>query len=161
MRNEILDANYTQNNQIGAPRTKHITHQFGGTLGGALKKDRDFIFISFEGFHEIVPFPVVADVAPLDMVSGQNFQSYGQTIYDPATGTTCVSKVSVSGTCSSTFVRQPFPGDVIPLSRISPIGAKILSYYPAPNTYGVTQNFVDSGGTGSITTSSPSCVTTG
>ncbi len=148
MRNEILDANYTQNNQIGAPRTKHITHQFGGTLGGALKKDRDFIFVSFEGFHEIVPFPVVANVPPMDMRTGQNFAGYGQTIYDPSTGTTCVSKVSVSGTCSSTFVRQPFPGDVIPLSRISPIGAKILSYYPAPNTYGVTQNFVDSGSTG-------------
>ena len=35
MRNQILDANHTQNNMIGAPRGKHITNQFGGTVGGA------------------------------------------------------------------------------------------------------------------------------
>src|SRR5215472_7192743 len=28
MRNSLLDANYTQNNQVGKPRGKHITHQF-------------------------------------------------------------------------------------------------------------------------------------
>src|SRR5215472_12514400 len=99
MRNSILDANYTQNNQVqpdGAPRGKHITHQFGGTIGGALKKDRDFIFGSFEGFHEIVPFPVSATVPPADIYDGQHFSKYKITVYDPTTGTTCVNKVSVS-----------------------------------------------------------------
>jgi hypothetical protein len=136
MRNSILDANYTQNNQVlpnGAPRGKHITHQFGGTLGGALRKDRDFVFFSFEGFHEIVPFPVTATVPPKDIYDGQHFSEYKITVYDPATGHVCVSKVDVSGTCSSTYIRNPFPGDTIPQSRMSPIAQKILSYYPAPN----------------------------
>jgi hypothetical protein len=131
MRNSILDANYTQNNQVlpnGAPRGKHITHQFGGTIGGALKKDRDFVFFSFEGFHEIVPFPVTATVPPQDVLGGQNFSKYKITIYDPATGHTCVAKVDVTGNCTTAFIRNPFPGDVIPQSRISQIGAKILSY---------------------------------
>jgi hypothetical protein len=44
-----------------------------------------------------------------------------------------VNKVSVSGTCTTAFIRSPFPGDAIPQSRISPIGQKILSFYPAPN----------------------------
>src|ERR1035441_6284271 len=156
MRNSILDANYTQNNQVlpnGAPRGKHITHQYGGTLGGALKKDRDFVFVSFEGFHEIVPFPVTATVPPADTLGGQNFTKYKITIYDPATGRTCVNKVDVSGTCTTAFIRSPFPGNVIPASRISPIGAKILSGYPAPNTTPATastfaQTFVYSNSTG-------------
>jgi hypothetical protein len=155
MRNSILDANYTQNNQVlpnGAPRGKHITHQFGGTVGGALKKDRDFVFFSFEGFHEIVPFPVTATVPAHDALDGQHFSEYKITVYDPATGHTCVSKVDVTGNCSSTFIRNPFPGDVIPQSRISPIGQKLLSYYPtaniaaAPGTFAQTFDYSNSTG---------------
>jgi hypothetical protein len=148
LRNSILDANYTQNNQVGAPRGKHITNQFGGTMGGPLQRDKDFIFVSFEGFRERVPFPVVADVPPMDLRDGQHFTEYKITIYDPLTGHVCVDKVDVSGTCSSTYIRKPFPGNVLPPSRISPIAQKILSFYPAPNAPGFTQNFVFSNSTG-------------
>lgn len=148
LRNSVLDANYTQNNLVGAPRGKHITNQFGGTLGGKVRKDKDFIFASFEGFRERVPFPVVADVPPLDLRDGQHFTKYNITVYDPQTGVPCVSKVTIPGTCTSAFIRTAFPGNVIPASRISPIGTKILSYYPAPNTTGFTQNFVYANSTG-------------
>src|SRR5450432_533362 len=89
MRNSVLDANYTQNNLVGAPRGKHITNQFGGTVGGKVRQDKDFIFVSFEGFRERVPFPVVADVPPLDLRDGQHFSKYNVTIYDPETGVPC------------------------------------------------------------------------
>ena len=97
LRNSVLDANYTQNNQVGAPRGKHITNQFGGTLGGAIRKDKDFLFASFEGFRERVPFPVVANVPPLDLRGGQHFTEYGIKINDPLTGHTCVNKVDFNG----------------------------------------------------------------
>ncbi len=148
IRNSVFDANYTQNNQVGAPRGKHITNQFGGTGGGAIRKDKDFVFFSFEGFQERVPFPVVANVPPMDLRDGQHFSAYKWTVYDPLTVSDCVDKVSVSGTCSSPYIRKAFPGNVIPQSRINPIGQKILTYYPAPNTVGVTQNFVYSNSTG-------------
>jgi hypothetical protein len=148
LRNSVLDANYTQNNQVGAPRGKHITNQFGGTLGGAVRKDKDFFFVSFEGFRERVPFPVVANVPPMDLRDGQHFTEYNMKVYDPLTGHNCVDKVDVSGTCASPYIRYPFPGNVIPESRISPIAQKILSYYPAPNIGGLTQNFVYSNSTG-------------
>jgi hypothetical protein len=147
MRNSILDANYTQNNQVGAPRGKHITNQFGGTYGMALRKSREFVFLSFEGFRERVPFPVVASVPPMDLRDGQHFSEFKMTINDPLTGHACVNKVDVT-TCASTFIRAPFPGNVIPANRISPVGQKILSYYPAPNIDGLTQNFVFSNSTG-------------
>ena len=155
IRNSILDANYTQNNQVGAPRGKHITHQFGGTVGGPVRKDKDFLFGSFEGFREIVPFPVVANTPPTDLRDGQHFTKYGETVYDPATGVPCVNKVNVSGTCSSAFIRTAFPGNVIPVSRISPIGAKLLTFYPEANTGGFTQNYVYSNSTGRYSYNQP------
>ncbi len=148
VRNSTFDANYTQNNQVGAGKGKHNTHQFGGTLGGPIRKDRDFVFVSFEGFHEIVPFPVVSNTPPVDLRDGRHFTQYNMKIYDPLTGHACVDKVDVSGTCGSAFIRNPFPGNVIPLSRMSPIGSRILALYPAPNIGGLTQNFVRTNGTG-------------
>src|ERR1044071_5088105 len=114
MRNSVLDANYTQNNQVGAPRGKHITNQFGGTLGGNIRKDKDFFFASFDGFRERVPLPVVANVPPLDLRDGQHFSKYKMKIADPLPGHVDVDKVEVSGTCSTPYIRTPFPGNVIP-----------------------------------------------
>ena len=41
-----------------------------------------------------------------------------------------------SRTRNGTFSRQTFPGNIIPASRISPIGKKILDLYPLPNQPG-------------------------
>ena len=35
---------------------------------------------------------------------------------------------------------QPFPGNIIPQSQISPVALKLLQYYPAPNLAGTTSN---------------------
>lgn len=146
LRNHLLDANYTQLNAAGKPREKHIVNQFSVTLGGALRRNRDFIFTSFEGWRERVPFAVVADVPPLDLRTGESFTKYNMNIYDPLTAHPCVDRVDVSGTCSSPTIRNPFPGNVLPRSRISPIGQKILSFYPEPNYVGMTDNYVSHSG---------------
>lgn len=143
MRNNVLDANTTQNNRVGAPRGKHITHQFGGTYGGMIRKERDYVFFSFEGFRERVPFPVVTDTVPMDLRDGKNFSNYRIKIYDPLTNHICQKGVDTTGNanCFSTYVRTPFPLDEIPASRISAIGKKILGLWPAPNFAAQTQNF--------------------
>ncbi len=150
-RNAIFDANYTQNNRVGAPRGKHITNQFGGTLGGRLRRDREFVFLSFEGFRERVPFPVVASTVPLDLRDGQHFDAYKIKIYDPLTARACVPGVDTANlntACYSPYQRDPFPGNVLPPSRISPVGQKILSLYPAPMLPTMQQNHVASNNTG-------------
>jgi hypothetical protein len=147
MRNSVLDASTTQNNRIGAGRGKHITHQFGGTIGAAIRRDKDFIFVSFEGFRERVPFGLVTDTPPLDLRDGLHFNSYNLNVFDPLTVHKCAAGVDAKS-CSGVYIRNPFPGDVIPASRVSPIGAKILSLYPAPNAPGQTQNFFGAGNDG-------------
>ena len=137
-RNRVLDANNFALNYAGASKARHNQNQFGGVFGGPIRKDKDFIFASFEGWQEIVPFPGSGVTAvPVDIRDGQHFAQYGMVEYDPLTTHPCGAATEpCSGSTGSTYWRNPFPGDVIPKSRISPIAQKILSYLPAPNQPG-------------------------
>jgi len=156
-RNAVFDANYFQNNTTGQPRPKHNQHQYGGVVGGPIRKDKDFIFGSFEGWIERIGFPTLQSVAPVPLRDGQHFNDFGITIYDPLTTHVCGTKpnetaafCTVSGT-RRTYIRDPFPNNVIPASRLSPIGQKILSYYPNPTGGFETRlnnNFVNGGNVG-------------
>ena len=137
-RNRVLDANNFGNNAAGQQKGRHNQNQFGGVVGGPIRKDKDFMFMSFEGWQEVVPFPGSGVTAvPLDIRDGQHFAQYGMVEYDPLTTHPCGAPTEpCSGSTGSTYWRNPFPGDVIPASRISPVAQKILSYLPAPNTAG-------------------------
>lgn len=137
-RNRVLDANTRQNNALGVGRGFRNQHQFGGTIGGPVRKDRDFLFFSFEGWREVVPFPSNVSVPPVE-IRGGDFSSFvpqGQTgvirIYDPLTSFPCTNP-GANCRAGGVFRRLQFPGNRIPASRISPIGRAILGYYPAPN----------------------------
>ncbi len=137
-RNRILDANTRQNNALGVGRGFRNQHQFGGTVGGPIRKDNDFVFFSFEGWREVTPFPSNVSVPPVEIRGGDfsGFVPAGQggtvKIYDPLTAFPCTT---AGANCRSggVFRRLPFAGNRIPASRISPIGQKFLGYYPAPN----------------------------
>ena len=154
-RNKVFDANSFQNNLIGAPKPKHNQHQWGGVVGGPIRKDKDFIFFSFEGWRERIGFPAVGSVPPTLLRDGLHFTDLGYKIYDPATTHRCGTK-EPSSTCKGrTFIRDPFPGNVIPLDRISPIGKAIVSYFPKENAPGLNNNFVASGNVGRYTYNQP------
>ena len=131
-RNAVLDANRTENKQPtpNKARPPHNQNQFGGTFGGAIRKDKDFIFGSFEGWREIQPASVISSVPHPLLRDGQNFTALGYKIYDPVTSAICGPPTNCQG---SAYIRQPFPGNVIPQSRISPVAQKVLSYFPQPN----------------------------
>ncbi|HYP12895.1 MAG TPA: hypothetical protein VEQ63_03140, partial [Bryobacteraceae bacterium] len=126
----------------------HKQHQFGGIVGGPIRRNKDLVFFSFEGWQEVVPFPATSTVPPLDMRDGKNFAKYGYRIYDPLTRRPCAAPQNCQG---QAFISDPFPNNEIPESRISPIGKRILSYYPAPNapnSQAINNNFVASGNLG-------------
>ena len=148
--NAVFDANTIENNRDGEPRGKHNTHQFGAAIGGPIRKDKDFFFASYEGFREVAAYPIVSDTPPLDLRTGQAFTKYGIKVYDPLTAHLCKPGVDTPTgvACFGTQVRYQFPNNVIPSSRISPIGQSILSLYPAPNGPGLVQNYLAFGNTG-------------
>ncbi len=156
-RNAVFDANYFQNNATGQPKPKHNQHQYGGVYGGPIRKDKDFIFGSFEGWIERIGFPTLQSVPPDLLRDGQHFSNLGITIYDPLTTHMCGSKAGETDAFCTlngarrTFVRDPFPGNVIPANRLSPIGQKLLSYYPKPSggvEMRLNNNFVAGGNVG-------------
>ena len=92
-------------------------------------KDKTFFFVSYEHYHwNTLGRSQISSVPTLAQRGGdfsQTFNTAGQlnTIYDPATGQ------SVNGT----WVRTPFPGNIIPANRINSVGANMANAYPVPN----------------------------
>ena len=89
-------------------------HQFGGTIGGPMLRNRTFFFASYEGMRERQGL-VFNNVVPTAAMKTGNFSGSSRVIYDPLT-------------------RQPFPGNVIPASRLSPQALYFAGFVPDPNT---------------------------
>jgi hypothetical protein len=58
-RNRVLDANDFFNVPLGIPRLDLKRNQFGGTLGGPIRKDKIFFFLAYQGQKQIQAVPDV------------------------------------------------------------------------------------------------------
>lgn len=97
-----------------------IYNQAGGTVGGPIKKNKLFYFVSYDGTFDRSIITGYATVPSARMRTGDMSQS-PTVIYDPLTG-----NPGGSG-------RTAFPNKIIPSSRISPITQKIMDRTPLPN----------------------------
>ncbi|HSG99294.1 MAG TPA: carboxypeptidase-like regulatory domain-containing protein, partial [candidate division Zixibacteria bacterium] len=108
------------------PRTdrkaKFIDNQFGGTIGGPIKKDKIFFFVSYEGRRESEFRNRIGSVPTAEMRQGDlslALAPCGATqncnVYDPATG-------MPDGTG-----RQPFANNMIPQARFDLAAREILN----------------------------------
>ena len=90
-------------------------NQFGGTLGGAIVKNKTFFFVSQESLRRGTGLTINATV-PTDAQRAGDF-STGPVIYDPLTTAT---------DASGRAVRSVFAGNRVPQSRISAQSTKAL-----------------------------------
>jgi len=128
------DQHLKARNYFQAPGTDiplSIYNNYGGTIGGPIKKNKLFFFYSFDGTRQRQGTNGTWSVPTPDLKTG-NFAATGTTIYDPNTG-------NADGTN-----RTPFAGNLIPANRISPAALKIQSYYPNPNAAGSLNNWMGS-----------------
>jgi hypothetical protein len=112
----------------GTDKGKWRDDQFGGTVGGPIKQNKLFYFVSYEGTRQHRNVPNTISV-PTEAVRRGDFSATGTTIYDPFTG-------NPDGTA-----RTAFPGDVIPQNRISDVAKKLMSFMPLPNLPGEMNNY--------------------
>ena len=119
----------------GTPIPLSINNDFGGTIGGPIRKSRLFYFLSYESTRQRTASPAFYTVPTAALEAG-NFSGTGTTIYNPLSG-------NPDGTG-----RTPFAGNVIPTTMLNPIALKLQSYYPSPNvgTSAFTNNLTASGG---------------
>lgn len=143
LRNDVFDAkpydfaSSTRSATNPAPvKAPYRQNQYGFTLGGPIQipklfngKNRLFFMANWEEFKSRQTSPAIITTLPAAMRAG-DFSSilpYGYVLYDPATrvGNT-IAQVVAS--------QQPFPGNIIPASRISPGSQLLLSKWdPLPN----------------------------
>ena len=109
LRNNDLDARYSFN-PTAQVQPLH-QNQFGGSVGGPIKKEKLFFFLNYEGTR-LQESNVTNVLEPTAAQLGGNLSGMAPA-YDPTTG-------------------QPFPGNVIPPGRISQFAQAGAKYYPAP-----------------------------
>jgi outer membrane receptor protein involved in Fe transport len=142
LRNETFDANAFYSNRAGRQKAPFSFNQYGATLGGPVRKSSTFFFFNWEAVRQSSE-PTALRTVPTELQKRGDFTrtvTQGDAliqIYDPAT--TIVNPAS-----PSQRIRTPFPGNVIPQSRINPVARATLAYYPAPNTAGVANTGVNS-----------------
>ncbi|PYS20100.1 MAG: hypothetical protein DMG11_30560, partial [Acidobacteria bacterium] len=112
-RNSALDAR----NFFATQKPSFRRNQFGGVLGGPIKKDRTFFFVGYEGQRRGQQEASLATVPGAEFRNG-DFSSLSTPVRNPFNG------------------NSPFPGNRIPQSMWSKQGAGILALYPLPNRSG-------------------------
>lgn len=154
LRNDKLEANSFFNNRSGQRKPRQRYNQFGATAGGPVYiprlydgRNRTFIFGSWESIRQKDPEAILTTVPTLRERTGdfsQSFDASGRLlpIYDPLS-------TRPNPASPGRFLRDPFPGNIIPASQQDPVARKLMSYYGEPNQPGAAltsvENFAWSG----------------
>jgi hypothetical protein len=132
LRHSALDANNFFSNRAGIQKGAFKRNQFGGNIGGPIRRGRTFFFVNYEGLRQAtanvgtftVPLPEWrrGDFSNLKTAAGQPI-----IIFDPLT-------TRPDPNNPGRFIRDRFPNNVIPPQRMNPIARNLMQYWPLPNT---------------------------
>ena len=109
---------------VGGGSLPFNQNQYGGAVGGPIKKDKIFFFADYEGFRR-VSHPIQFATVPTAAMAQGNFSAFNTPIQNPINGTS-------------------YPNGVIPPSAFTPLASAVLTALPAPNLPGAANNFESS-----------------
>jgi hypothetical protein len=110
-------------------------NQFGGTVGGPIRKNKTFFFADYQGTRQEIGKIRISTVPTLLQRQGiftETVNGKVPQIFDPAT------TQSLAG---GSFTRQQFAGNIIPSERFNRIAAVLLERYPKPTSPGTANNY--------------------
>ncbi len=137
-RDEALGGNDFFLQRAGQPKAGMDYKRYGFNAGGPVflgklydGRNKTFFFTGWEWLYDTFPEPGPFTV-PTEAQRNGDFSallSQGIVIYDPLTAVR---------RADGRIERQPFPNNVIPSGRISPIAREYLKYWPTPNQAGTS-----------------------
>src|SRR5262249_49036355 len=110
-----------------------LWNQFGGSLGGPIWKNKNFIFGDYQGTRRKNGGSGLTTV-PTALARRGDLSEDPSQIFYPQTGAP-----------STGMGRIPFAGNLIPVNRLSPQALNLLRLLPLPNRPGTDFNFTASG----------------
>jgi hypothetical protein len=128
LRNRVLDANDFFSNRSALAKPENVQNQFGGNLGGPIKKDKLFGFFDYEGTRVRRGASRIATVPLANERIGD---------FSPGSAPGVTYPVIYDFTNN-----QPFPGNKIPTARLDPVMLKLMTLFPNPTQGGQLNNFV-------------------
>lgn len=149
--NEAFNANSWGNNASGSKKQPNRLNNYGFSFGGPVIKDKTHFFFSYEGNRQTnynIGNPT-GDSLPVHQFNGGDFSLLLDPAFtgDPKSGTTvgtdALGRPIIFGAiydpstarqlADGTWIRDPFPGNVIPANRMSAVTHNILSGYELPS----------------------------
>ena len=127
LRNTVFDAR----NYFSSGKPPFHLNQFGGSLGGPIRKDRVFFFADYQGqrVNEGVTYISTVPTAAEHM---GDFSALQATLYDPYT---------TDPVTQNRQLLNPSNPYVIPAGRINQVGQNLVNVLPLPNLPGLVNNF--------------------
>ena len=147
-RNDDLNANDFFSNLNGQPRAELRYNNFGGSFGGPVRfphlyngTNKTFFFFNYEGFRQPTTQNFTARLPSAAQLAGNLADDSAGTGIFPLDSEYCQTNSlgtasAKCGTAIDPTTGQPFPGNVIPSSRLNTISQKWIQFWAAPNFQG-------------------------
>src|ERR1700761_4005812 len=145
LRNDKLNANQWANNFSNVPRQLLRWNEFGGAVGGPIKKDKLFFFVDYQGSRYDQP----ATGSPFTVLTTAertgNFASFCTEGFTNGVCTNPAHQLYNPYSSPTSGNRAPFLFNQIPTSLFSPIASAILNspLYPQPLNGNLVDNQVN------------------
>lgn len=147
LRNDSLDALPHEVKQAGGEKSILRRNQFGFNITGPvvipwlLKGDsKTFFSVTYEGTREKMSRSSLLTVPTIQQRTGDfsdlvDSAGIPVTIFDPQTTrpNPVFNPTLAVSTDNLQYLRDPFPGNLIPQERIDAVSQKLMAYYPLPN----------------------------
>jgi hypothetical protein len=109
--------------EAGEPKEEGYYWLYGGSFGGPIVRDKTFFWGATEGYRTSVTRNTVLTLPTAAETRG-DFSRSGVVVYDPLT-------TRPDPANPGQYIRDPFPGNIIPPDRLNPVGLNLAAYIAA------------------------------